>query len=776
MRIYLAVASFSCALLITEVTLTRIFSVTLMYHFAFLVLSIALFGLGSGAIVHFVTDFFRRRAEFYLGWIALLAAASLPLCLGVVLRMPVSPYLWTWINVARLIGTICVCIVPFFFCGLFLSLLYTHRQELVSRLYSWDVMGAALGAICSLFLMYWIDALRVAWIAGCLLLSTAILVTPQRRRASLFAAVGGLLLVFALGWTGDWLRLHYVKGQAEPALEFSRWNAFSRVSVLDAGDRKIVQIDADASTEILSGSRHTAEAGEKLLSSITGLVYRLRSNGRALIMGSGGGRDILTARLAGHSTIGIEINPIIVRDLLLDRYHDYSGKLISQPGVEVFVDEARSFLERIDGQFDVIQGNAVDTWAATSGGSLTLSESYLYTVEAFELYFRRLREDGILTLGRWSFDPPQQTLRLAALALEAMKRQGIPHAQDKIFLISDPSYTQGEGTPAVIFIKKLPFSPQDLAVLRAAASENGYHLLYDPARQEATPFYQLIQTDDSRGFFEQYPLNVRPPTDDQPFFFTLNWADLWSVWNTPEEVRKNNAGLFMLLVTFVVLCVLTAVCFLLPMVISSRKQLARPGNGLFFLSIGIAFMMMETVLIQRSIQFVGHPSYAFPTVVCALLLGCAWGSWRSSRVGRDRMSKVLSQSALVAAGSVFIGVWVFPLWLKIGFGWPLWIRFFWLAIPIVGLGTVLGRLLPLGIKSIRREEVPWAWALNGVGSVLGTALAVLVAVQIGFSGVFWCSIGLYLLTASPVMRPGLANFKIQDTRYKQAPNSKQKMR
>ena len=463
-----------------------------------------------------------------------------------------------------------------------------------------------------------------------------------------------------------------------------------------------------------------------------------------------------------------------MRDLLLDRYHDYSGKLISQPGVEVFVDEARSFLERIDGQFDVIQGNAVDTWAATSGGSLTLSESYLYTVKAFELYFRRLREDGLLTLGRWSFDPPQQTLRLAALALEAMKRQGIPHAQDKIFLISDPSYAQGEGTPAVTFVKKLPFSQQELAVLRTAASENGYHLLYDPARQDATPFYQLIQADDSQAFFEQYPLNVRPPTDDQPFFFfTLNWADLWSVWNTPEEVRKNNAGLFMLLVTFVVLCVLTLVCFLLPMAVSRRKQRVRLGDGLFFLSIGIAFMMMETVLIQRSIQFVGHPSYAFPTVVCALLLGCAWGSWRSRRVATDRMSKVLSQSALLAAGCVFMGVWVFPLWLKIGFGWSLWIRFFWLAIPIMGLGTVLGRLLPLGIRSIRREAVPWAWALNGVGSVLGTSLAVMVAVQMGFSGVFWCSIGLYLLTGSSLLRPGISNSKIQDTNKFQIPSTKE---
>ena len=169
----------------------------------------------------------------------------------------------------------------------------------------------------------------------------------------------------------------------------------------------------------------------------------------------------------------------------------------------------------------------------------------------------------------------------------------------------------------------------------------------------------------------------------------------------------------------------------------------------------------------------GHPSYAFPTVVCALLLGCAWGSWRSRRVATDRMSKVLSQSALLAAGCVFMGVWVFPLWLKIGFGWSLWIRFFWLAIPIMGLGTVLGRLLPLGIRSIRREAVPWAWALNGVGSVLGTSLAVMVAVQMGFSGVFWCSIGLYLLTGSSLLRPGISNSKIQDTNKFQIPSTKE---
>jgi hypothetical protein len=511
----------------------------------------------------------------------------------------------------------------------------------------------------------------------------------------------------------------------------------------------VIHIDAGASTEILSDAMR--QTGLENFAGITRLAYLLRRNSKVLVVGPGGGREVGAALVSGNSVTGVEINPIIVDDLMTNRYSDFTGRLFTSPGVRIVTADARSYLERTDDQYDVIQENAVDTWAAVSGGGFTLSESYLYTVEAFETYFRHLTSDGILTLGRWEFRQPQQMIRVVALALEAMDRQYPGDNRSRFFLVTDSSYEQGGGIPAVVLIKKTPFTDSELQTLRTAASESGYNVAYDPALpalSAANPYVDLINTGNRAEFFDAYPLNIKPPEDDKPFFFfTLKWRDIFSVWNTPEESRKNNSGLFLLAAVGLIMFVLTTVTFVLPVMIRRQAKIGKFA-GIYFLCIGLAFMMVETVLMQKAILFLGHPTYSFPAVLCALLLGAGTGSWLTRNVDASQ----LGRSAVTLVLVMSIAILVLPVWLAFGFQFSLAARVVWLTIPLFGLGMLLGRLFPLGLRKLGETQIPWAWALNGSASVLGSILAVLVAMQIGFAAVLWIAVGCYALAAASAFK------------------------
>ena len=735
-----AIACFSSAVLLTEVTLTRIFSVVLMYHYAYLVLSIALFGLGAGGIFHFVTDVL-RRSMVWLALLPMITGIGLLVSIGTILRIPFSPQLLTADNLINLLAIVLVTAVPFFLAGLFIPYLLMAYREEIPQLYASDLLGAATGCISAVLLLGLIGAMGTPFVAAVLFGLAGLFIPLENPSRLKIGVVAALCAIVTLGWAAGLLHLEFVKGQDE-TVEFERWNAFSRITVSDSDDRKVIHIDASAATDILPASMVTT-GGQALLGTVTGLVYRLRAKSNVLIIGPGGGRDVVAAMAADSRITAVEINPIITGDVMTELYLDYSGAIYHDPSVNVVTADARSYLERSNEVFDVIQANAVDTWAAASGGGFTLSESYLYTVEAFENYFQHLKDDGILQVGRWSFRQPQQLARIVAVAVEAFRRMDVIQYTGHFFAVADTAHEQGGVSPGVVFIKKTPFTAAELKLLRQASEEEGFGVLYDPAIAEPNVYSELIRPSDHDRFLKEYPLDIRPPTDNWPFFFlTLRWRDVVSVWDTPEEARKNNSGLFLILVVFGAMLFLTTICFILPLIVTGRCRI-RLAPGMFFLNIGLAFMMVEAVLIQHASLFLGHPSISFLTVLCALLLGTGLGSWHTCRTATERAATDLRRSLTWAVVTILVVSVALPVWELFGFQWAIGYRVIWLGLPIFLTGLVLGRLFPLGLRLCEEAEIPWAWALNGSASVLGSIAAILIAMGVGFSWVLWITAGLY---------------------------------
>src|SRR5262245_30902770 len=494
-RTLCGVALVSASLLMTELSLTRIFSVTMFYHFAFMAISIALFGLSaSGVYVFLMRDRWRGTpTERLLVAHAFAFAIATAFALAVLVRMRVglnySPG-----NIALMCALYLISALPFFTGGATITLAISRRSADINAVYAADLLGAS---------------------AGCLLLMPALNVLGAPGAivaAAILAALGGVCLsgpavpprwLAALGVTAAVIAgvagaggfdVSTTKGHERHAVLFSKWNSFSRIGVYDQPygawslsnrytgplpDTRLMDIDSAAGTQILRFDGDLQSVAY-LQYELTALAYRLfgapgsddtPGGFPALVIGTGGGRDLLSALVFGAARVdGVEINPIIVNDVMRGRFREYSGGVYDRPDVRVAIEDGRSFVRRSPERYEVIQASLVDTWAATAAGAYSLSENSLYTVEAFEDYLAHLTDRGVLSISRWVFDG----LRLVSLAQEAGARQGWT-AADRIAIVQHEQV-------ATFLLKKTPFTESEIATIETSARGLGFALLYLPGR------------------------------------------------------------------------------------------------------------------------------------------------------------------------------------------------------------------------------------------------------------------------------------------------------
>lgn len=765
-RLLAGVALVSFSALLLELSLTRLFSVVLFYHFAFLAISIALLGLGAGGVFAFVRRAWLTRFESrHIAAVCCLAGSLLTLVvLEIVLHSSVSLDISTG-NFFRLTIVYLASACPFFCCGVLLSVIFARMSSSIPRLYGADLTGGALACLFTVPALNWLGGPNAILCSAWALAVAASLWsdTPRLRNAGLALAAIFVALT-AINLHGRLFDIIYAKGMyRDPKyVEYSKWNAISRVEVDNQGGSPVIVIDADATTYIPHPDPANVERWKPgLMAAVPGVVNVVRPTGDFAIIGPGGGEDILRALTNGsQKVVGAEINPAIANNIMRDRFAAYSYNLYTRPQVHIHVSDGRTFIRQSHDKFDVIQMTLVDTWASTAAGAFALSENNLYTEEAFREYFDHLKPDGMIAITRWEFKSPREALRVVANAMAVLQDLGVRDITKHFIIVSDGELNE-DGRPVLVLAKKSAFTQEEeRRVFVHIQNNKNLHLIYSPSDRSRpagvnpvdphlrwNPFTAMIVSRDPVGFAQKYQYNVSPVTDDAPFFFfTLKLKQLFTHSPLQKGIDwKVNLGVLVLLMLLALSVVAVLAFLLLPLALHAPAKGESPWRLLYFIAIGLGYILVEITLIQRFVLFLGHPVYALTVVVFLMLLSSGIGSLVSRRWVPNpyRVWWVALVIAALALGYVAL----LPTFLHGAIGFPFALKLFISGALLIPLGFLMGMPFPTGLRAMAPEakgisdaelgsaadgsRVEWAWALNASSSVLGSVLAMFIAIQWG---------------------------------------------
>lgn len=768
------VAVTSSTIVCAEVLFTRLLSVSTWYGLAFLVLSLAMLGLSAGSLAAARA---KQRGLELRPWVA---AGLLRFALGIVLATTVictvplsfAPDLTSFGSVVVVAGALTF---PMTAGGAVIARLLGEGEWAIGRLYAVDLAAAAAGAVLPLAILGPLSpqaALLALAVAVCM---ASLAASPEGTRKSALIALfacGSIFWITKASPRG--LRVKYPKGAAilddsKPIFEVS--NSLSTVTLSPFVPRPFPLWSPGTNVKIRNHPVGTAlidgEAGtvvyayasldklDLLKDDATATAHALRPEGRACVIGVGGGRDLLTALLFGHDeVVGIEINPAMLQ--MLRSVQSFSP-LLSDPRVRVLDGDGRAELAREKLSCRVLQASLVDTWAATSAGAFAHTESTLYTREAWALFLDRVAPDGVLTFSRW-YEPTRtsETSRLVSLAVASLLDRGVKNPRDHLALIA-------AGTVATILVSPAPLSRADIDALDERARRLGLDIVAMPTVPTKDPLLEaLLSARDVRALARAgtaQNLDTSAPTDDRPFFFQLLSPRAWLAPAATLDAAKhqrgalagNVASAFELLTTL--LSALVVAVFLLgPTFVraSREKESLLPGRraAVYFACLGAGFMIAEVALVQRLHVVLGHPTYAIVVVLAGLLVATGVGSIASDRFVTTPRAAV---RAAQLAGAVLVllphGV-IGPL-ARVTATASMSARVAWSLAVAAIVGVVVGTLFPAGIRfTDRSRATPLALAWNGAAAVVGSVLCVVVSVWFGISFAFFSAAALYAIAAA----------------------------
>jgi hypothetical protein len=770
--------------LLVEILLTRVLSVVMWYHFTFAVISIALLGIAAGAL-HCHRRFGRSGSDLEpeaafgeaigSGLNLLSAAIVLPL---VLVTFFVETPTFSWRGTALLVAYFVACGAPFYASGYVTAAIFRFGHARVSSLYAFDLLGGALGCLLAIPLLDWLGGVHSLLFVGALTAgASAALALRVRSRRQLFLPLVtalvflGVLVVQTRSGKND---LRTIKGGPREEMRIPlavKWNSHSRLAMLDYYDpsekypmpfiswglserykgplprQYLITIDGASETPVTE-LRGDIRDHEYLAWDITSLPYHLRPGSKNLVIGAGGGRDLLTAlRFGSKDVTGVEVNRGIV-DWVRGPYADFAGHIYSRPEVRIVVDDGRNFVRSTPETFEVVQISMIDTFAATAAGAYTLSENNLYTVEAFDEYLAHLSDTGILSVNRFLLNPPQQTLRIVTLAREALERRGIRNPAEHIVVVS---MRWELGDNGLVMVKKTPFTKPELEHLRSLCASRAFEPIALPGENLDNPFTEYLRAADTERFYQTYPFDVRPPTDDRPFFFNTfkvsTFVDSIRLRDSMDPFRVYNFDAVFILFVLLALAVVALLGFVFLPLIRAARGTSGEQRGprlplkqlVYFVWIGLGFIMLEVVLIQRLNLYLGHPVYSLAVTLVSLLAFSGLGSacttrWTSAPLTRAVIATCAAALLLIVA---YDALW--PVMVSQTLGMPLTARIAIAVLSLLPIGLVMGMPYPLGLRAVssqRPDGLPWIWAVNAAASVLGSILAFALAMALGFRMVF----------------------------------------
>jgi spermidine synthase len=778
--LYLAVFALSAGSLIFEISLTRVFSIAQWYHFAFMIVSLALLGFGaSGALLSLFPRLSKRDPTAFMASLCLAFSAGVVGSYLISNHVPFDSYQIAYDKRQTIYLAVYYLslTIPFFFTGLGIGVLLAATPGQAGKIYAANLTGSGLGCLITLGALSLVGeqgAVIIAAISGTLAGS----ILGFRRswvRFSLALILGGVLLGFLVRLPAlfeidmsPYKALSQALRYPGARIDYRGSNAFSRVDVVQSeGIRSAVGLSyafdgvpppqKGVFTDGENLSPLTAASPGSDLSFLdyllAALPYRLFSHPTVLVLEPGAGLDVLLAAHEGAGrVVAVDSNPLVT-GLVRDRYGDFAGELYRREDVTLVAEDGRSYVRRSRERFDVIDVALDETFKPVTSGAYTLSENYLYTTEAFVDYLKHLAPGGVLVVERWLQTPPSESLRTLSLAVSAMERMGVERPADHVVALRS-LYT------AVLLVKENGFTSRDIEIIKSFSEERRFDLVYYPGIRSdevnrysvlEEPYYyetyvRLLESDDRASFYAGYPFDVSPPSDDRPFFFHFfRWQQTAQIIQTLGKTWQpfGGSGYFVLVALFVLALFASSVLILLPLSFLRSRGEVQHGKRLFvyFSLLGVAYLFVEIPLLQRFILLLGYPTYAFAAVLFTLLTFSGLGSLASPKISL-RKALVLLVVALAAYPFVLSSLFAWLL------GAALPIRLLAAVLMLAPLGFLMGIPFPQAIRltgKIAPGLVPWVWGINGCSSVLSSILAVMVAVSYGFSRVLFAGGTAYAL-------------------------------
>jgi SAM-dependent methyltransferase len=669
---------------------------------------------------------------------------------------------------------------PFTEGGVCITLLLTRLPYSGGWLYAADLLGAAVGCLGVIFLLLVIDPVSATlWIAA-LAAGVGWLVIRNSDEVRILRLSGAVALTMAaaatvhtgLDLTGNsHLGVFWAKGEEQAGTLFERWNTYSRVRVKEwpektpvgwgfarpsdvRVDQHYIDIDADAGTVI---TRHDGDIGKLsyLKDDVINAAYLVQPATDVAVVGVGGGRDILSGLVFGAKQIrGIEINPAIF-EVLTEKFADFAGHLERQPGVSLVNAEARSYINHSSERYDLVQISLIDTWAATAAGGLTLTENRLYTVDAWDDFYRALKPGGLLSVSRWYKGDKYRSefYRLVAIAASALQRKGVPATDLRHHVVA-----LNVGNIVTVITRPDAFTDAQWQEARGRLEAQGFKIFLGPDVAFDAITSTLLSDKADAAFFDSLPENIAPSTDDQPFFFfTSRLGDLTNMY--PWGAMDNNVAVSMTGLLIIVALLACGYYIVLPFLgLAKRMPLSTLTPPMaYFSAIGMGFMLIEISQMQRLMVFLGHPVYGLSVVLFTILL---FGGMGSATVGADtpRPRAIVWRVTVLLITIVAAGL-LTPLVTTWTRSQPTDMRILVSVLLLAPPAFCMGMMFPLGLNIWRRHEalLPFFWSTNGVTSMLASVLGMALSIQFGIAKTYALGACFYVVCAIAIVASRRAN-------------------
>ncbi len=778
---YTGVFLISGMVMALQIMQSRIFSVTSWYHLSFLVISIAMFGLTLGALKIYRSDEKKLRENYNVVARKHMVAFAFFILIGLLAQLYIP--LVSEDNLKTLINLPLVAIATsaaYYHAGVVITTCLTRSPYPIGIVYGIDLLGAGLGCIFVLVLMETIDTPSgIILLSAVAFLGALCFKVPDTEEARTIRlgdknlrvktlAISFAAVVFCIGAANiimpkPFLYTIFVKDKVvkQNSIAYEEWNSISRIVVgHKAVDQKpflwgpspilpeeykttyrALNIDGDAGTPITEFDGDFTKH-KYLEYDVTNIAYSLPDLKKAAIIGVGGGRDLLSAKYFGLDEVwAMDVNPVQIKLLRDNPEYVNFTRLRDLPGVTLLNQEARSWFRQNEEKLDIIQMSLIDTWAATGAGAFALSENGLYTVEAWTIFMNDLSENGVYTVSRWASNKKGEFVRTVSVAMAALFDQGVENARDHIAVIHSKLIS-------TLIVSKSPLTDEQIAAIKKTSAEKQFEIVMLPGEPLESEHLKTIadakNLDELLEISSKQYLDISPSTDMRPFFF--NQARITKPLEILSLALKNDSyvdvvangqakatlNLFIIILFSIAMVAFVIIYPLLKTIEGKPGRFIKAGS-LYFILIGLGFMLIEISFLQALGVFLGHPIYGLSIVLFSLILSAGVGSLISDKFPLNTVGKQITWSLLTCAYGIVIAFTmsdIFDSFAEV----ELFTRALISILMIFPAGILMGFGFPTGLTLTEKfdtKATSWFWGINGAAGIMGSTIGIALNIAIG---------------------------------------------